>query len=85
VHLSPNPVLDIVNVMMIDKSDLNTQKDILELQLIDKMGNLKQKWTYGKSSGDKGKQVNISNLPSDIYTIMVFDGVNWASEKFIKK
>jgi hypothetical protein len=85
VQLSPNPVSNVVNVMMVDKSDLNIQKDILELQLIDKMGNLIQKWTYVKGSGNKAKQVNISNLPADIYTIMVFDGVNWGSEKFIKK
>ena len=75
----------LLTVIHILESDLNIQKDILELQLIDKMGNLIQKWTYVNGSGNKAKQVNISNLPADIYTIMVFDGVNWGSEKFIKK
>ncbi len=31
------------------------------------------------------KQINISTFPPDIYTIMVFDGKVWTTEKLLKQ
>lgn len=84
VMLSPNPTTSTINVILTDKKDLKKQKEIVEIRLIDKMGNIKQKWNYGKASGNQFRQLNVANLPPDIYTIMVFDGNVWTSEKFIK-
>lgn len=85
VLLSPNPATNTINVTLTDKTDLNKQKEIIEIRLIDKMGNVKQKWNYGKGSGNQTRQINVSSFPADIYTVMIFDGVNWTSEKFIKQ
>lgn len=85
VQLSPNPATNSVKVTLTDKLDLNKQKEIIEIHLIDKMGNIKQKWNYGKISGNKSRQVNVSSLSADLYTIMVFDGMTWTTEKFIKQ
>ena len=85
VLLSPNPATNTINVILTDKTDINKQKGIVEIRLVDKMGNIKQTWSYGKSSGSQTRQINVGSLATDIYTIMVFDGISWTSEKFIKQ
>lgn len=85
VQVSPNPTTSTINVTLTDKLDLEKQKEITEIRLVDKIGNVKQKWSYAKGSGNQTRQVNVSSFPADIYTIMVFDGTNWTSEKFIKQ
>lgn len=85
VQISPNPATSTINVSLTDKSDLAKQKEITEIHLVDKMGNVKQKWSYGKGSGNQTRQINVSSFPADIYAIIVFDGANWTSEKFIKQ
>ena len=60
-------------------------KEILEIRLLDKMGNLKQQWTYQKSDKAQLCQLNVSQLPPDFYTLMVFDGKVWIASKFIKQ
>lgn len=85
VTLSPNPVTSIINITLIDRRDMKKQKEIVEIRMLDKMGNIKQKWSYSKGGGTQTRQVNVNSLPADIYNIMVFDGMNWATEKFIKQ
>jgi hypothetical protein len=85
VILSPNPTTSTINVILTDRKNLKKQKEMVEIRLIDKMGNIKQKWNFAKASGNQARQLNVANLPPDIYTIMVFDGKVWTSEKFIKQ
>lgn len=71
-----------MQVSLIDKANTNLKKDISEIRIIDKSGNIKLKNTYGV--GQKNVSLNISTLTPDVYTILVFDGRTWTSEKFIK-
>lgn len=82
VALSPNPASSSIQISLEEKADKTKKRDIREVQLIDKMGNLKLKNNYG--SGQKIIYLNVSSFPADVYTIQIFDGHLWTSEKFIK-
>jgi len=82
VALSPNPSSSNMQVSLTDKANTNFKMDISEIRIIDKSGNIKLKNTYG--IGQKNVNLNISTLTHDVYTILVFDGRTWTSEKFIK-
>ncbi len=82
VVLSPNPSSSNMQVSLTDKANTNLKMDISEIRIIDKSGNIKLKNTYGV--GQKNVNLNISTLTPDVYTILVFDGRTWTSEKFIK-
>lgn len=85
VLLSPNPSTSNLSVGLTEKGDRKKTKEILEIRILDKLGMIRQKWTYGKSGNTQHRQINISRLPQDIYTIMVFDGKTWTSEKLSKQ
>ncbi|MEJ7820685.1 MAG: S8 family serine peptidase [Chitinophagaceae bacterium] len=72
--MSPNPA---TNNVTIDGRKKN--KSIKEVQIIDKLGNVKRVTKY---SGDQ-KLINldISGLPSDIYFIKIYDGQKWESKQ----
>jgi hypothetical protein len=72
-------------VRLTNNQDNEKTKVIFEIKLLDKMGNLKQKWTYQKSDKAQLWQLNVSQLPPDFYTLMVFDGKIWIASKFIKQ
>ncbi len=82
VALSPNPSSSKMQVALTEKLNTNFKRDILEIRIIDKSGNLKFKSSYG--GGQKNIRLNILMLPPDVYTILVFDGRTWTTEKFIK-
>lgn len=82
VSLSPNPSSSTMQVTLTDKTNPNIKMDISEIRILDKTGNMKQKKTYG--IGQKNISLNVSSLVPDVYTILVFDGRTWTSEKFIK-
>jgi hypothetical protein len=82
VVLSPNPAQNDVNVELVQKSDNNKKREIKEIRIIDKMGNIK---SVTKVNGiKKNVLLNISRLTADLYTIQVFDGKEWQSAKLIK-
>lgn len=83
--ISPNPTFGSMSVGLAEKQDEKKVKEIVEIRIIDKLGTLKQKWSYGKSGYTQLRQLNVSNLSPDIYTMMAFDGKTWTSEKFIKQ
>lgn len=85
VVLSPNPSASNLTVGLAEKGNRKKAKEILEIRILDKLGIVKQKWTYGKRAGSQPKQLDISRLPQDIYTIMVFDGKTWTAEKLSKQ
>lgn len=82
VAISPNPSSSNMQVSLADKVNSNFKMDISEIRILDKSGNLKFKKTYG--GGQKNINLNILTLPPDVYTILVFDGRTWTTEKFIK-
>jgi hypothetical protein len=85
VMLAPNPTSNTVSVSLTDKKDEKNKKEITEIRILDKSGNIKQKWSYAKTGISNAKQIQLDNLPADIYTIVVFDGKNWTAEKIIKQ
>lgn len=82
VALSPNPSSSTMQVTLVEKTNGKNKKEISEIRILDKLGNLKQRVKYG--GGTKNISLNISALNTDVYTILVFDGQTWTSEKFIK-
>jgi len=83
VGLSPNPASGDVSVSLQEKGNKNKTKDIFEIRIIDKLGNIKQTIRYGKNQ--HAVLLNVANLPTDIYTIMVFDGNVWTAAKLSKQ
>lgn len=82
LSVSPNPSNSTTEVTLSEKADKTKKKDIQEIRIIDKLGNIKQTIKYSK-----GKQtiiLDVSSLPFDIYTIQAFDGKVWRSAKFSK-
>lgn len=82
VALSPNPTSNIMQVSLTDNINTNIKMDISEIRILDKSGYLKQRNQYG--TGQKSINLNVATLTPDVYTILVFDGRTWTSEKFIK-
>ena len=81
VSVSPNPSTNLVKVTLTEKEGLQNKKEIKQIKIVDKLGNVKQIKDY---TNILEVNVDVTNLPMDIYTIMVFDGKQWYSTKFIK-
>ncbi len=81
VSVSPNPSTNMVNITLTEKEGLKNKKEIKQIKIVDKLGNTKQVKDYNNLLD---ANVDVANLPMDIYTIMVFDGKQWYSTKFIK-
>lgn len=73
--VSSNPTSGIVTI------DTKGNK-IIELQLVDKSGNLKlsQKYLSGKSS----TTIDISSLSADTYYLQIYDGLKWETKQVMK-
>jgi hypothetical protein len=82
IGLAPNPTSNFMQISLFGNIEKTILKDISEIRVIDKLGNIKQQVKYG--TGIKNVNLNTSLLNNDVYTILVFDGQNWTSEKFIK-
>ncbi|MBS1737767.1 MAG: T9SS type A sorting domain-containing protein [Bacteroidetes bacterium] len=82
VIIAPNPAKSTMNVSLVHNNISRVQQSFQKIKIIDKMGNIKQNNQY--PAGTKSTSVNISLLAPDIYTIQIFDGHSWYSEKFIK-
>ncbi len=81
-RVSPNPSSDYIKIETNrDNGILQTVKApvIVEVQIIDKMGMVRLKKIIGK--GSTPLTIPVYNLPSDIYTLRIFDGQNWYSHK----
>jgi hypothetical protein len=76
--VNPNPTTGDLQVTIKGLS-----KTIKEIQIADKMGNMKKKFTYSKEVNSV--RINIADLPADVYIIQVFDGTNWNTKKIIKQ
>jgi bacillolysin len=82
--ISPNPASSDISLEIKDEplsTEAKRGKHIQKIRIVDKVGNIK-KLLPGNNLSKIGLTVN--DLPSDIYTIMVFDGKLWYSAKLIK-
>jgi hypothetical protein len=83
VKLYPNPASSNLTVSLDEtivaktKTKKNVKavefKEILQIKIIDKLGNVKKVVKYSK--GNKSVNLNVYDLPSDVYYIEVSDGV----------
>ncbi|MBS1736114.1 MAG: T9SS type A sorting domain-containing protein [Bacteroidetes bacterium] len=83
VILSPNPAFSTMNISLVHNNPQAILQPFQKIRIIDKLGNVKQNKQY--SAGTKNTSVNLAALAPDVYTLQVFDGQNWYSEKFVKK
>ncbi|RZS72600.1 M43 family zinc metalloprotease [Pseudobacter ginsenosidimutans] len=74
--ISPNPASGQLSVT-------GKEKEIREIQLIDKNGNLRKHIRL--ATQQKNVRLNITDLKPDIYSIRIFDGKNWTTRKLIIK
>ncbi|MBL7764337.1 MAG: T9SS type A sorting domain-containing protein [Chitinophagaceae bacterium] len=83
--VSPNPSTDYVkietnneiNATLSDKKTIEVQ----EIEIYDKTGIVKIRQKFG--SGQTTANVSVAALPSDFYTLRIFDGQVWQSCKII--
>jgi hypothetical protein len=83
LRASPNPATSTTTISFQSKNKQKTtrQNTIQEIKISDKVGNIKR---HLKFKGEQSTQtVDVSWLPSDVYTVSVFDGVKWRTTKII--
>ncbi len=78
VGITPNPSHGQIRV------DINGAKTsfIKEIIITDKSGNTQRRFTY--KTNIKTVNINITDLPTDVYIIQLYDGNKWISKKIIK-
>jgi hypothetical protein len=88
-RMSPNPATDIVTVqvdeerLIKNKAVRSSEQDIREIDIVDKMGNILQRKTFGK--GVRITSLNTSALKPDIYVVRIFNGKTWKSLQLLKQ
>lgn len=84
---SPNPGTDNVTVSTnlaqgATPADA-TQNNIYQIKIFDQLGNVKM--VYNFSGGVTTTNINISNLVAGLYTIQVYNGVEYSSKQIVKQ
>ena len=78
VNINPNPTKGQIQI------DIDgIKKYIKEIIITDKSGNTQKRFTYKNNL--KTVNINIADLPTDVYIIQVYDGNNWISKKIVKQ
>ena len=78
--ISPNPSSENIYVRVNNSAKNNSKQiEIREIELIDKMGNIRHKRKF--DNGLTSTSISVGNLPNDIYTMRIFDGEVWHSHK----
>jgi hypothetical protein len=80
--VTPNPATTEINIQP-DMASLNTsvKPNIIQVELIDKMGSISLIKQFGK--GISNVNISVAQLRNDIYVLRIFDGNNWYSQKLI--
>ncbi|MFT3948035.1 MAG: T9SS type A sorting domain-containing protein [Agriterribacter sp.] len=83
--ISPNPSSDVLviesSTSSLEKSANPETPDIVEIELYDKMGVPRQKQKFQR--GQKKVTISVTDIPSDIYTLRIYDGQTWQSSKIV--
>lgn len=88
-RVSPNPAKDMVTVqvdeerLIKNKATKSSDQDIREIDIVDKMGNILQRKTFGK--GIRIAILNTSLLKPDVYIVKIFNGKTWKSLQLLKE
>lgn len=84
ISVFPNPASQTIKIEH-SKSDKITAAglSVHEVQIVDKMGTLRLRKIFGK--GQTSVSISIDQLPNDVYTLRVFNGKEWTSQKIIIK
>jgi hypothetical protein len=84
--VSPNPASNTVYISSKEISDNtklqsknNNSKKISIVQIVDKLGKIKQQWKFGDNVTHA--TIDISQLTTDVYMIRIFDGTAWETQK----
>lgn len=82
--VSPNPSRDNINIS--PNTQVNAKPnvkatEIQAIEIIDKMGVLKKRQTFGKRLTTVN--ISVSQLPNGIYTLRIFDGKQWHTHKIV--
>lgn len=78
--IAPNPVKSVFTVTLKTEDKRSIHQVIIKNKSGLEVKNIK----YGNDMS-KSRILNIHNLPTDVYLLMVFDGDKWVSEKIIKQ
>ena len=81
IALSPNPTTSEVELTLLDQ-ETNSNRQIRKVVVLDKNGLIKKKINGNLA---KRMRLNISNLPADVYVVMVWDGKVWTSGQLVKR
>ncbi|MBK8712879.1 MAG: T9SS type A sorting domain-containing protein [Niastella sp.] len=83
--VSPNPSTDVINIEPntdpAAKATLTKPAEIVQVELTDKMGIIRYRQKFGNPAPTA--TINVSSLPSDVYTLRIFDGQIWFTHKVI--
>ena len=53
------------------------------LQIVDKVKNIRKQYRYAISTSSV--TLNISDLPTDVYIVRIFDGQKWINQQLVIK
>ena len=81
IALSPNPTTSEVELTLLDQ-ETNSNRQIRKVVVLDKNGLIKKKINGNLA---KRMRLNISNLPADVYVVMVWDGKVSTSGQLVKR
>ena len=82
--LTPNPVSTVLFVELDETKEKVARKtDITALEIRDQLGNIRLSKKFGP--GQKKVRLDVASLTNGIYTVLVYDGKRWTTEKFIKQ
>lgn len=83
-RVSPNPATNAIKIEPFKQEEKFSLKNGIQvIQVIDKMGVIKSIKNLGK--GVKSTVIQVNNLPTDVYTLRIYDGTTWYTHKIIIK
>jgi len=84
--LSPNPANSEVNIELIslEEDQFAQKRSIEKAYLIDKFGIRKREYNFQHFKSRK-QLLLLPELPSDVYSLMVYDGIEWRNARLIIK
>ena len=79
--VSPNPAARAVTVSVIDNKEKQTNDNIYQVRIIDKLGIVRK--IVRSPGGVKTMQVDIGSLSNDVYIVQVYDNGGWTSKRIM--
>jgi len=81
-QMSPNPVTSEVRISLEGADGNIAEANISEVRIYNKLG---RSIKTIRNIGSASININVSGLPRDLYTVMIFDGKRWHIKKLIKR